>query len=42
MLEKNGRKKSAVYGVGGRQNYDAYQMKKLEECLWWSFKNCRC
>ena len=24
MLEKNGRKESAVYGIGGRQNYDAY------------------
>ena len=24
MLEKNGRKESGVYGVGGRQSYDAY------------------
>ena len=28
MLEKNGRKESAVYGVGGRQNYDAYLNEK--------------
>ena len=30
MLEKNGRKESAVYGIGGRQNYDAY----LDEKNW--------
>ena len=28
MLEKNGRKESAVYGIGGRQNYDAYLNEK--------------
>ena len=28
MLEKNGRKESAVYGVGGRQNYDSYLNEK--------------
>ena len=28
MLEKNGRKESAVYGIGGRQNYDAYLTEK--------------
>ena len=28
MVEKNGRKESAVYGVGGRQNYDAYLNEK--------------
>ena len=30
MLEKNGRKETAVYGIGGRQNYDAY----LKEADW--------
>ncbi len=30
MLEKNGRKESAVYGIGGRQNYDTY----LDEKNW--------
>ena len=30
MLEKNGRKETAVYGIGGRQNYDAY----LKEANW--------
>ena len=30
LLEKNGRKESAVYGIGGRQNYDAY----LDEKNW--------
>ncbi len=30
MLEKNGRKETAVYGIGGRQNYDAY----LKETDW--------
>ena len=24
MVEKNGRKETAVYGVGGRQSYDEY------------------
>jgi TldD protein len=24
MLEKNGRKETGVYGVGGRQSYDEY------------------
>ena len=24
MLEKNGRKETGVYGVGGRQSYDSY------------------
>ena len=28
MLEKNGRKESAVYGIGGRQNYDSYLNEK--------------
>jgi len=28
MLEKHGRKESAVYGIGGRQNYDAYLTEK--------------
>ena len=28
MLEKNGRKESAVYGIGGRQNYDSYLNRK--------------
>ena len=28
MLEKNGRQASAVYGVGGRQNYDSYLNEK--------------
>ncbi len=28
MLEKNGRKESAVYGIGGRQSYDAYLNEK--------------
>ena len=24
MLEKNGRKETGVYGIGGRQSYDDY------------------
>ena len=28
MLEKNGRKETGVYGIGGRQSYDAYLEKK--------------
>ena len=33
MLQKNGRKESAVYGIGGRQNYDTY----LDEKNWKMF-----
>ena len=27
MLEKNGRKETGIYGIGGRQSYDAYLEK---------------
>ena len=30
MLEKNGRKETGVYGIGGRQSYDSY----LKEDNW--------
>ena len=29
MLEKNGRKETGVYGVGGRNSYDAYLAFKI-------------
>ena len=34
MLEKNGRKETGVYGIGGRQSYDTYVVTTCKMQRW--------